>query len=52
MSWHQAMNRALYRSQVQGTKVYVRGYRTSLGRWRYGVYVTPKPRLVGRVWDA
>lgn len=49
MSWDAALAYAIEHARLTGRHYYVYGYRTSLGRWRYGPYREYHPNN-GRVW--
>ena len=48
MSWEYALYVARYRAILENRKIYVRGYRTRRGKWRYGTYDIPNPKLMNR----
>lgn len=49
MTWERALAYAIMAAAVTGRHYYVYGYRTSLGRWRYGPYLVRYPNN-GRIW--
>lgn len=50
MTWKTAYAVARTASRKYGRKYYVRGFRTSLGKWRYGAYRESRPEN-GRTWQ-
>ena len=50
MSWDMAMFWAKWAYAERRRKMYVRGYRTHAGVWRYGTYDMPRPAN-GRDWS-
>lgn len=46
------MHWALHWQRAEGRRYYVWGYRKEwTGEWRYGIYLVPRPRIMGRTWE-